>query len=82
MLISFEEAVSRIPFGKWKHFKGGEYEVLGIAKDSETLEPIVLYRALYGEGQLWTRPAAMWLETVLRDGDCVSRFIYLGGDPL
>ena len=54
--------------GKYRHFKGGEYELMGIAKHSETLEPMVVYRALYGEGGLWVRPAAMWNETVERDG--------------
>lgn len=60
--------------GKYRHFKGGEYELLGIAKHSETLEPMVVYRALYGEGGLWVRPAAMWTETVERDGYCGPRF--------
>ena len=46
--------------GKYRHFKGGEYELIGIAKHSETLEPMVVYRALYGEGGLWVRPAAMF----------------------
>ncbi len=61
--------------GKYRHFKGGEYELLGIAKHSETLEPMVVYRALYGEGDLWVRPAAMWTETVERDGYRGPRFI-------
>ena len=50
--------------GKYRHFKGGEYELLGIAKHSETLEPMVVYRALYGDGGLWVRPAHMWTEIV------------------
>ncbi len=61
--------------GKYRHFKGGEYELIGIAKHSETLEPMVVYRALYGEGGLWVRPAAMWTETVERDGYCGPRFL-------
>lgn len=61
--------------GKYRHFKGGEYELLGIAKHSETLEPMVVYRALYGEGDLWVRPAAMWTETVERDDYRGPRFI-------
>ena len=63
--------------GKYRHFKGGEYELIGIAKHSETLEPMVVYRALYGEGGLWVRPAAMWNEMVERDGYCGPRFIPL-----
>lgn len=61
--------------GKWRHFKGGEYQLLGVATHSETGEPMVVYRALYGEGGLWVRPAAMWLEQVDRDGYSGPRFI-------
>ncbi len=61
--------------GKYRHFKGGEYELLGIAMHSETLEPMVVYKALYGEGGLWVRPAAMWLETVDREDYHGPRFI-------
>ncbi len=61
--------------GKYRHFKGGEYELIGLAKHSETLEPMVVYRALYGEGGLWVRPAEMWTETVERDGYRGPRFI-------
>ena len=53
--------------GKYRHFKGKEYEVLGVAAHSETLEPMVVYRALYGEGGLWVRPAARWEEEIHRD---------------
>lgn len=62
--MTFEEAKDAIPCGKYRHYKGGEYEVAGIARHSETLEPMVVYRALYGEGELWVRPAQMWNETV------------------
>lgn len=61
--------------GRYCHFKGGEYELLGVATHSETLEPMVVYRALYGEGGLWVRPAAMWTEQVERDGYSGPRFI-------
>ncbi|MBO5952936.1 MAG: DUF1653 domain-containing protein [Oscillospiraceae bacterium] len=61
--------------GKYRHFKGKEYEVLGIAKHSETLEPMVVYKALYDEGGLWVRPASMWLEQVEREDYCGPRFI-------
>ena len=67
-----------IKVGKYRHFKGMEYEVIGIAKHSETLEPMVVYRALYGAGELWVRPAAMWNETVERDGVTYQRFTYVG----
>jgi hypothetical protein len=64
--------------GKYRHFKGNEYELIGIAKHSETLEPMVVYRPLYGERGLWVRPAAMWLEHVERDGYSGPRFQYIG----
>ena len=64
--------------GKYRHFKGKEYEVLGMAIHSETLEQMVLYRPLYGEGKLWVRPAAMWNETVERNGKTYRRFTYIG----
>ena len=64
--------------GKYRHFKGNEYELIGIAKHSETLDPMVVYRPLYGEGGLWVRPAAMWLEHVERDGYSGPRFQYIG----
>jgi len=60
--------------GRYRHFKGNEYEVIGLAKHSETLEEMVVYRALYGEGGLWVRPASMWNETVIRDGVEYKRF--------
>ena len=60
--------------GKYRHFKGNFYELLGIASHSETLEPMVVYRALYGEGGLWVRPAAMWTEIVAKDGYHGPRF--------
>ena len=71
-------SMEEIKIGKYRHFKGMEYEVLFIAKHSETLEPMVVYRALYGEGGLWVRPAEMWLETVARDGKTQPRFTYIG----
>ena len=60
--------------GRYRHFKGMEYEVVGIACHSETLEEMVVYQALYGEGGIWVRPARMWSETVERDGYCGPRF--------
>ena len=67
-----------IKIGKYRHFKGNMYEVIGIAKHSETLEEMVVYRALYGNGELWVRPASMWNETVERDGKVFRRFEYIG----
>ena len=64
--------------GRYKHFKGGEYEVLRVALHSETQEPMVVYRALYGEHGVWVRPASMWNETVVRDGKTYRRFTYIG----
>lgn len=63
-----------IPLGKYRHFKGNEYEVLYLARHSETLEEMVVYRALYGEHGIWVRPAKMWNETVERDGKTYQRF--------
>ena len=64
--------------GRWRHFKGNEYQVLGLARHSETLEDMVVYRALYGDGGLWVRPASMWNEMVTRDGKTQRRFTYVG----
>ena len=64
--------------GRWRHFKGMEYQVMGVAKHSETLEEMVVYRALYGEGGIWVRPANMWDETVEREGKSFKRFTYIG----
>lgn len=60
--------------GRYRHFKGNEYEVIGVAKHSETMEDLVVYRALYGEQGLWVRPAAMWNEPVELNGQLVQRF--------
>ena len=63
--------------GIYRHFKGNRYELLGVAKHSETLEPMVVYRALYGEHGMWIRPASMWNETVVREGNVYQRFTFL-----
>ena len=64
--------------GIYRHFKGNRYEVIGMANHSETMEPMVVYQALYGEMGLWVRPADMWNETVERDGKIFKRFTYIG----
>ena len=64
--------------GRYRHFKGKEYEVLGVARHSETEEELVVYRALYGDFGLWVRPVSMWNETVERDGKTYRRFTYIG----
>lgn len=66
-----------IKCGKYRHFKGNEYEVIGVARHSETMEPMVVYRALYGEYGLWVRPAAMWTEMVEYQGCQMKRFTYI-----
>ena len=66
-----------IPKGRYRHYKGKEYEVLGIAKHSETLEDMVIYRALYGHHAVWVRPASMWYDTVEYNGTVCQRFAYI-----
>lgn len=73
--------MDNIKLGKYRHFKGNLYEVIGIANHSETLEEMVVYRALYGEGGLWVRPASMFCDTVSRDGKELKRFEFLGDNP-
>ena len=75
--MAFEEAVRTIQLGRYRHFKCNAYEVVGVARHSETEEPVVVYRALYGEGGLWVRPAEMWNETVERNGKTYRRFYHL-----
>lgn len=75
--MTYEEAVKTIPLGRYRHFKGNEYEVLYIAKHSEDESAIVVYRALYGDYDVWVRPADMWNETVIRDGITYKRFYRL-----
>ena len=70
--------MEEIKTGRYRHFKGNEYRVLYIAKHSETLEPMVVYQALYGEYGIWVRPASMWNELVERDGRTYRRFTYIG----
>ncbi len=66
------------PPGLYRHYKGMLYDVVGTARHSETLEPMTVYRALYGERGLWVRPAAMFTETVTIDGQERPRFEFVG----
>lgn len=68
---------NKIQIGVYEHYKGNRYEVIGIAKHSETLEEMVVYRALYGEGHIWVRPIAMFLEDVEVGGKKIPRFKYI-----
>ena len=70
--------MNEIKIGRYRHFKGNEYEVIAIAKHSETTEDYVVYKALYGDGGMWVRPASTWNETVERDGVTYKRFTYIG----
>ena len=70
--------MGEIRLGKYRHFKGNEYEVVAVGKHSETLEDYVIYRALYGEGGYWVRPLSMFFENVERDGKTFPRFEYIG----
>lgn len=70
--------MEQIKKGKYRHFKGKEYRVVGIARHSETLEDMVVYEALYGEGGLWVRPASMWNEEIEQDGKKFKRFEFIG----
>lgn len=66
-----------IKLGKYKHFKGNEYQVIGIAKHSETLEPMIIYQALYGDKEIWVRPATMWNEIIEKENYHGPRFQYI-----
>ncbi len=66
--------VPQARLGKYRHYKGGEYEVLGVARHSETLEPLVLYRPLYAGSGLWVRPYSMFFESIEIDGKAQPRF--------
>jgi len=70
-----------ITTGRYRHYKGNEYSVLGVARHSETLEELVVYRQEYGDRGLWVRPAAMFVETVEADGRTVPRFALVREEP-
>lgn len=68
------------PIGLYRHYKGGEYAVVGCVRHSETLEPLVLYRALYGQRGLWVRPHAMFFSPVVVHGHAQPRFAFVSPD--
>ena len=72
--------MAEIQPGRYRHYKGNDYTVLGVARHSETLQELVVYRQEYGERGLWVRPAAMFAESVEVEGRVVPRFAFLGGD--
>jgi len=76
---SEEEPAADVEPGRYRHFKGGEYEVLCMATNSETMERMVVYRALYGERGVWVRPAKMWNEELTRGGTVYRRFTRIDG---
>ena len=79
--ITYDEAIQRIKPGIYRHFKGNEYKVIGVARHSENESPMVVYRALYGEGELWVRPAFMWDDEVTVDGKKQRRFVKENDQP-
>ena len=72
--------MAEITPGRYRHYKGNEYTVLGVARHSETLEELVVYRQEYGDRGLWVRPAAMFTETVIVEGKEAPRFNPIGGE--
>lgn len=76
---SVMDKIPNIPLGIYEHYKGNHYEVIEVARHSETLEPLVVYRALYGERALWVRPFEMFLEEVDVDGKQIPRFRFIKG---
>lgn len=75
--VSGKSDLPALPFiqpGRYRHYKGGEYEVIGVVRHSESLEPMVLYRALYGDSGAWVRPFAMFAELVEHEGSSQARF--------
>ena len=69
-----------ISVGKYRHYKGNDYEVIGVATHSEDESKLVVYRTLYGDFDLWVRPLTMFTETIEIDGEQVPRFKYIGGE--
>lgn len=72
--------MDKLPLGRYRHYKGKYYEVIGVATHSETMEQVVVYRALYGKFDLWVRPLAMFLEAVVVESRDVRRFMFVGDE--
>lgn len=72
--------MAKVKYGRYKHYKGMEYQVLGVARHSETEEELVVYRPLYGKGELWVRPLDMFMEKIEMKTGSVPRFAYIGED--
>ena len=72
-------ALPELALGRYRHYKGGEYEVIGLARHSETLEALVVYRPLYNRSGLWVRPYAMFVECIEADGKRQPRFARVTG---
>ncbi|MBB3046492.1 hypothetical protein FHR99_000728 [Litorivivens lipolytica] len=75
-------SANEVKNGRYRHYKGGEYQVLGVARHSETEELVVVYRPLYGERGLWVRPLTMFTETVNHEGREQPRFALVAADPI
>ena len=75
--MTLEPSHPEVPAGRYRHYKGNEYTVLGVARHSETLEELVVYRPEYGERGLWVRPKAMFIENVTVNGETVPRFQFI-----
>ena len=80
LVVRLAAAYSLCP-GRYRHYKGKEYQLLALARHSETLEPMAVYRALYGEGEVWVRPALMFSETVTKNGEAFPRFVRIREFP-
>lgn len=72
-----DRIMNGVKLGRYRHFKGNEYEVLFVGYDSETLEEVVIYKALYGKKEIWVRPKKMFLEKITRDSKEFNRFEYI-----
>jgi len=75
--LQYSQKAKDIKSGIYEHYKGARYEVLGVARHSETLEELVVYKALYGEGDIWVRPVDMFAEEIEKDGEKMLRFKYV-----
>ena len=76
-LPPLSEAATKLQLGRYRHYSGKEYRLIGVARHSETLEELAVYQAEYGDHSTWVRPLAMFVEIVERDGVSVSRFEYI-----